>query len=72
MSIFQYGHKVPLKSQLKSCRLPFKKDNVQQKLDLLVQWHEKNNSLGFNKERANNTKLFEFTCKQAASCVMVP
>ncbi len=29
------------------------------KLDLLVQWHQKNNSLGFNKERANNTKLFE-------------
>ncbi len=37
MSIFQNGHKVPLRSQLKSYPLPFKKDNVQQKLDLLVQ-----------------------------------
>jgi hypothetical protein len=35
------------------------KDNVQQKLDLLIQQHKKNNSVGFNKERTNNTKLFE-------------
>jgi hypothetical protein len=59
MSIFQNGHKVPLRLRLKSYGLPFKKDNVQEKMDLLVQWHQKNNSLGFNKERANNTKLFE-------------
>ncbi len=59
MSKFQNGHKVPLRSQLKSYPLPFQKDNVQQKLDLLVQRHQKNNSLGFNKERANNTKLCE-------------
>jgi hypothetical protein len=59
MNIFQNGHKVPLRSQFKSYRPPFKNDNVQQKLDLLVQQHQKNNSLGFNKERANNTKLFE-------------
>jgi hypothetical protein len=59
MSKFQNGHKVPLRSQLKSYALPFNKDNVQQKLDFLVQRHQKNNSLGFNKERANNTKWCE-------------
>jgi hypothetical protein len=59
MSIFQNGHDVPLRTQLKSYILPFKKDTVQQKLDLLVPQHQKNNSLAFNKERAKNTKLFE-------------
>jgi hypothetical protein len=59
MSIFQNGHKVPLRSGLKSYKLPFKKDNVQEKLDLHVQRHQKKNSVGFNKERTNNTKLFK-------------
>jgi hypothetical protein len=69
MSKFQNGHKVPLRSQLKSYPPPFKKDNVQQKLDLLVQRHQKNNSLGFNKELTIQS-CANCTCKQAASCVM--
>jgi hypothetical protein len=59
MNIFRNRQKILLSPQLKSYPLALNKDNIQLKLDWLVQQHQKSNSLRFKKERTNNTKFTE-------------